>query len=382
MKTSVSNKTFKIFIAAICAAAIFCTGMFSYPYVHDVYNYFQSSLVKKDDYVFYNAVLDPFQVEGFAFMEQNDNRLNRLIADKHYSDGVDRYAQHTAGGRVRFSTDSPSFCIKAEISDSITMPYHTEYGSVGMDVYLQNDEGRTWMQTLVHGGGVIQYHTSDIVQYNTFIVTLPQYAVVEKIQIGIEKGYGIAAPQYDYAVKDPIVFYGSSITQGAAASRTGTSFPFLVADYFNADYLNFGFSGSAKGEQSVAQDIASIQMSAFVMEYDHNADTVGDLKETHYDFYKAIRDANPDIPIVMISRLSGGYFISETEAQQRVEVIKQTYERAVSEGDDNLFFIDGSRLRDKYGADCLLADGKHPNDYGMWVISRAVIEKLRGNLAH
>lgn len=153
MRIAISKKTFRTFITAVCVAAIFFTGMFSYPYVHNVYSHFRSSMAETDSYAFYNAVLDPFQVEGFAFMEQNDNRFNRLIVDRHYSEGVERYAEHAAGGRIRFSTDSPSFCIKAEISDVITMPYHTEYGSAGMDVYLQDEGGKTWIQTLVHGGG-------------------------------------------------------------------------------------------------------------------------------------------------------------------------------------------------------------------------------------
>lgn len=376
MRVFISIKKHSRWIIAAMLIVTFLAGMFSYPYIREVYQHFASSLNETDGYIFYNALSPPFKVDGFAFMDQNGGCLNRLIANKHYSEGVNLYAKNTAGGRIRFSTDSPSFCIQIDISDAITMPYHTEYGSSGLDVYIYNNERKVWLKTIVPGSDDIISIDESTQTINTYIVTLPQYACVDHIQIGIEKGYEIAAPQYNYDIEKPFIFYGSSITQGAAASRTGTSFPFLIAEYFNADYLNFGFSGSAKGESCLAEDIASLQMSAFIMEYDHNADTVKDLEATHYDFYKIIRDAHPNIPIVMISRVSGGYSISEEETQQRVDVIEQTYRRAVSSGDDNIIFINGSLLRDTYGADQMLADGKHPNDYGMKIIAEAVIEKL------
>lgn len=147
-----------------------------------------------------------------------------------------------------------------------------------------------------------------------------------------------------------------------------------MADYFDADFVNEGFSGSALGEQSVAAAIAEIDATAFVLEYDHNTKTVEELNSTHYEFYRTIREAHPETPIVLLSRISGGYSIDMDETKQRDTVIRQTYEKAAADGDANIYFIDGCDI--SQGNAQMLADDRHPNDYGMQAIADAVIRCL------
>lgn len=153
---------------------------------------------------------------------------------------------------------------------------------------------------------------------------------------------------------------------------------FIIQKTFEADFVNEGFSGSALGEQSVAKAITEIDMSAFVMEYDHNAATIGDLRDTHYNFYRTIRTAHPKIPIVLLSRISGGYSIDLEETAQRDAIILDTYKRALSEGDTNIYFIDGCDISRRDAG--MLADGKHPNDYGMRAIADEIIAVLKGKI--
>jgi lysophospholipase L1-like esterase len=367
-------------VVLFAALAVFGAGMFSYPFARDVYQNIRGKSSIGQNYTFHNALSAPFEIHGFAFLGQNDGKLNRLVAGKRYSDGIDKYAKHTAGGRIAFCTNSPTIAIKAKLSDMITMPYHTVYGSAGMDVYAQTDGRKRWIATVAPQNNSGRIFATITARYIQYVITLPQYASVDEINIGVESGCAITPPIYDYGAKKPIVFYGSSITHGAAAGRAGTSFPFLVADYFNADYLNFGFSGSAKGEQSAADEIAALEMRAFVMEYDHNAETAADLEATHYDFYKTIRDSHPNIPIVMMSRISGGYSCSAEEAEQRRGVVRKTYEKATADGDNNAYFIDGAALMDGLDASQYLADGKHPNDAGMRAIADAIVGVLKNTI--
>ena len=88
-----------------------------------------------------------------------------------------------------------------------------------------------------------------------------------------------------YVVEKPIVFYGSSITEGGCASRVTNAYPALLSKWLNADYINLGFSGSAKGEIPVAEFIAEQSMSAFVYDYDHNAPNPEHLAATHEAFF-------------------------------------------------------------------------------------------------
>lgn len=301
--------------------------------------------------------------------------LDRLQQDVSYSEGVDKYAECTAGGRIRFQTDSSSVHVYGRYGNILKLPWFSDYGANGIDIYI----GGKWRSTLYASDEKSKsfsevYKIENIYQETTEIeIVLPNYASIDDIMIGVERGSNVELPK-PYTVQKPIVFYGSSITQGCAASRSSLSFPYLVADYFDADFVNEGFSGSALGELSVAAAIAEIDASAFVLEYDHNTKTVEELNSTHYEFYRTIREAHPETPIVLLSRISGGYSIDLEETEQRDAVIRKTYEKALAEGDENIYFIDGCDI--SQGNAQMLADDRHPNDYGMQEIAGAVIKCL------
>ena len=54
----------------------------------------------------------------------------------------------------------------------------------------------------------------------------------------------------------------------------------MVSRYFESDFVNLGFSGNCKGEDLMAEYIASCDMSIFVYDYDHNAPSADYLRET------------------------------------------------------------------------------------------------------
>lgn len=105
-----------------------------------------------------------------------------------------------------------------------------------------------------------------------------------------------------YAVKKPVVYYGSSITQGACASRPGNCYESILSRRLDCDYINLGFSGSAKGEDAIVDYIIGLDMSVFVMDYDYNAPTPEHLEKTHSKMFKAIRAEHPTLPIIIMPR--------------------------------------------------------------------------------
>ena len=201
------------------------------------------------------------------------------------------------------------------------------------------------------------------------MIELPTYAGISSITIGFSEGAEIAAPLDRN--HDAVLFYGSSITQGASATRTGLAYTNIVARLLNVDCTNLGFSGSARGEQIMAEYIASKEMSVFVMDYDHNSAT-NELREMHYDFYKTVREANPDLPIVLVTR---PIFTPEKTAddQAREDIVRSTYEKALAEGDENIYFVKGYDFFPFMSmADLYMVDGTHPNDLGMYYMAKAV----------
>lgn len=208
---------------------------------------------------------------------------------------------------------------------------------------------------------------------NTIKLFLPGYATVSRIFIGIERNSNIWVDEDHHK---PIVFYGSSITQGCCASSPSKSYARLVAEHFHYPMLNFGFSESAKGEPSVISHIASHSASLFIIEYDHNAD-ICMFRSNHYKVYKTIREKNPMTPIILLSRFSGGLSITIEEENKRISIIKKTLAKAKSEGDYKIYFVSGKNVileKDRY-----FVDDRHPNDRGMKIIADRIIDCIDKN---
>jgi lysophospholipase L1-like esterase len=115
-------------------------------------------------------------------------------------------------------------------------------------------------------------------------------------------------------------------------------------------------------------------MSVFVLDYDHNAPDVAHLKATHEPFFLRVREKNPDLPIVLMTRPN-----DVQDPMARLAVVKETYENALARGDKNVYFING---RDFFGEEDhahYTIDGVHPNDLGfdkMTQLIEPVIRKI------
>ena len=116
--------------------------------------------------------------------------------------------------------------------------------------------------------------------------------------------------------------------------------------------------------------MADLNMSAFVADYDHNAPNEAHLRNTCQRMYDRIREKNPTIPYVMISRPD--YFPNEKDSIQRRQVIVDAYHYAIGQGDQNVYYIDGASIFRGPFEDCCTVDGCHPNDLGFSKMADAV----------
>ena len=198
----------------------------------------------------------------------------------------------------------------------------------------------------------------------SYTINFPVHAVVESLEIGLAPEATIkeAIPYRDIK---PVIFYGSSIVHGSVSSRPGNIYPTILSRELNLDFMNIGFSGNAKGEPVLAEYLATLPMSIFVCDYDHNAPTVEHLEETHYRFYEIIREKNPDVPYIMITRPYYWTSIRNSEdILKRRDVIMSSYIKARKSGDKNVYFIDGMSFNVAPHQYELTVDDVHPNDSG------------------
>ena len=89
--------------------------------------------------------------------------------------------------------------------------------------------------------------------------------------------------------------------------------------------------------------------------------------------FSAIRESNPNLPILILSRPK--YYLTDEE-QQRLNIIKETYDNAVLNGDKNVYFIDGITLM-KLAAGDGTVDNCHPNDMGFLSMANAIEDVLK-----
>lgn len=335
---------------------------------------------KKRNLVFISLKEEHFSVSGVS-LNSDGNSFTRLSGNLlEFTRGINKRICHTAGGQIRFKTNSKFLELRLVLKNIEAMPWQTRCGAAGVDLYIGSGKDKQWFHTKAASCFRNRINTSiNLPNFNgddikEITINLPLYSEVKKIDLGLDASALIDyAP--DFEISNPIVFYGSSITQGCAAGRPGTSFPSLVSGFFNANYINLGFSSSAHGEPEMAYSISQIEMSAFVMEYDHNA-TLETLRNTHFHFYETVRKRHPSIPIIVLSRCSGGLSVSESETEKRKNIICNTVRKGEEALDRKLCFIDGNNIIPKDIRQNCFVDGVHPNDYGMNLIANAIIQKL------
>ena len=342
-------------------------------------NFLNGSKIAKDDIVWINILEKPISIHGLAIKE--GGRFWRLPEDLYdqVNEGVTVLAQDTAGGRIRFRTDSPYIAYRAKVLFLGSMPHMPLTGSVGTDLFVNGKSCMTyrplndqceWYEGIQEiGADVLDMQGMKDVELNMGL-----YNGITEGWIGLKKGSALEAPK-PYGIEKPIVFYGNSVTQGGCASKPGNSFPAFLCRWLNADHINLGFSGSGRGEANIAEYIAGLDMSLFFMDYDHNAPTTQHLRDTHYRFYKIVRDKNPDLPIIMASMASED--LLPARRAERREVIKETYQRAVAEGDTKVWFVDGETLFGTDDRDACTMDGAHPNDLGFYRMAKSLLPVLK-----
>lgn len=336
-------------------------------------NFAIETKIVRDGLTFFDPQQAPFRIYG-VFKENGKFRRMPEAVAKSVSAGVYSLHTHTAGGRVRFITDSPYVAIKAKGMPS-RMDHFALTGCGGYDMYM--DEG-TEEGIRYAGTFRMPYHMEDefenVLDFpekreRVITINLPLYGEVEHFWIGLQDGCCLKeAPEYK--ITKPVVYYGSSITQGGCASKPGSSYQSILERKFDCDYINLGFSGNAKAEDEMIEYIKGLDMSVFVYDYDHNAPTIEHLQATHNKMFMAIREAHPDLPILILPRPK--YYLTPGE-EERAKIVKDTYLAAKARGDEHVYHITGKKLMELV-RDNGTVDNCHPTDSGFFSMALAIGE--------
>lgn len=326
--------------------------------------------------IYIDAAKAPFSIHGLC---EPYRRVPVEVA-KNTSAAVEHLGAMTAGARVRFKTDSDYLIIQANITYAETscQPQSSMLAKYGFNFYVKEGGIQKF-------GGVFYTYQGSSTGFaegrvrlkpgmKEITLYLPLFAKIDRLYIALREGSELLPPD-DYRYKKPVVFYGSSIVHGVGSPAASASYPAVISRMLDCDFINLGFAGAARAEDAMIDYISKLDMSVLVYDYDHNAPTFEYLEKTHYAAYKRIRAANPDLPIIFASKVDYAPDIAGNEARRRL--IRENYNRALSEGDKNVRFVDGSEIFPHELREECTADTCHPNGMGYFYMAKAIGEKVK-----
>ena len=329
--------------------------------------------------VYYTIPHSSFSLFGISY-EQKSSCFVRMptAAAEKVSEGIASvYSKQTSGGRLCFSTDSASLQISVTYS-KISTPYTNMplTGSSGFSLLEKTAVGQKCVASLVpkstDGQGFVAETALQGGKMRTYILYFPLCNDVKTLTIALDENAKVERSD-PYRAELPILYYGSSITQGNGAARPDSNYQALISKWNGINYINLGFNGSAKAEDGMVDYLAGIDCSLFVCDYDHNAPTAEYLKNTHFRLYKRYRKVQPNTPILFISKPD---ITNDIEGEERLKIIKSTYLKAKRSGDNNVYFLSGKSF---YGAKNrwdFSADGCHPTDLGFYKMANTIYKKM------
>ncbi len=271
-------------------------------------------------------------------------------------------SKDSTGMCIRFTTDAKSINVRwSPTLKNGDVPYalpHMAATAVsGVDLYAKS-KNEKWQ---FKGNGRPTASVSKA-YFNTtpgqeHLLYLPLYNGVSLLEIGIPKDRTISQPDAA-ALKKAIVFYGTSVTQGACASRPGMSSTAITGRKLDAPVINLGFSGSGKMEIEMAALLSELDPSIYVIDCLGNM-TPEMLTERVEPFVKTLRTKHQDTPIVLVEDASL-YNVTPTV---KGKILRSIYEKLVAQGMGNLYFLPNNNMLGDDGE--ATVDGAHLNDLGM-----------------
>lgn len=332
------------------------------------------SCIDRSGFAYYDA--QNFDIYGMRCDGESFYRMTPDVA-KEISENVFEIAFETAGGRVSFATDSSKIAIIVEYNKISKLPSYPFSATMGFDIYSSERFVGVFVppfDTTDSYESVINSPFDDG-NMHEYTINFPICSNIKRLLIGVTKG-SLITRGVPYKIEKPIVFYGSSTTQGACASRPGNIYENIISRALDCDYINLGFAGNALGEEAMARYISKLDMSAFVYDYDYNAPTAEHLLATHERMFNIIREANPSLPIIIMSAPKP--YTNEIDLE-RERIIYSTFANALEKGDKNVYFLTVSKILEPV-SDCALTDNIHPGDVGFRAIAEALITILKNIL--
>jgi len=309
-------------------------------------------------------------VEGRAFGAMERKRwFDRLpaAADGKVTAAVWNLSRDSAGMMVRFKTDSTyiwaDYTLLRERINGVNM---TPIGASGLDLYARDDAGKwRWVGVARPEKKAVRVELINSLKpgLREYAVYLPLYNGIEKLSLGVDPAakFESLAPR----TEKPIVFYGTSITHGASASRPGMVHTAILGRRFDRPVINLGFSGNGRMDAAVGELLVTIDAAVFIIDCLPNMGAAL-VRERTIPLVKQLRAAHPTTPIILVEdRRYTNVWIQPKRDQGHTEnhaALRESFAKLKADGVKGISYIPGDDLLGDDGEGA--TDGSHPNDLG------------------
>jgi hypothetical protein len=343
-----------------------------------------SNFAAKDtsgEWLWYDA--QKLTIEGKGWTD-TDRFYDRLPARAKGAvpDAVWSLSRHSAGICVRFTTDAEKISARWKVAnDNLGMPHMPATGVSGLDLYVNDNGVWRWIGNGRPSGQSTQAVLASGIPTGTheYMVYLPLYNGTESLEIGVAPTAALSkAPARPAGKEKPVIFYGTSITQGGCASRPGMAHTAILGRRLDRPVINLGFSGNGKLDAELGKLLAEVDAAVYVLDCVPNMSPEMVTERTE-PFVTALRTARPDTPIVLVENIAyqAGAFLPGAKASyvDKNAALRAAYERLTEKGIQGLSYVPGETLLGSDGE--ATVDGTHPTDLGFQRIADALEPVLR-----
>ena len=342
----------------------------------------QSTLLTNEEIDWFDVKEIGVEGKGWTNTKRFFDRLPPK-AEGMVRDPVWNLSRHSVGMCMRFVSDSPNIYVRYKLySEKLAMPHMPATGVSGLDLYAEDGKGiDRWVAVVMPEKQKIDTAIAEGLSPGTrrYTLYLPLYNGIDDLEVGVLKGSKFSP--LALRQERPILFYGTSIIQGACASRPGLAFPAILGRRFRRPTINLGFSGNGQMEIEVASLLSELEPCAYVIDCLPNMNETT-VSERAVPFVKKIRASHENTPILLVEDRSftNTSFFPKTKIhhQKSRRALKKAYVELKNAGIGNLYYLDGDYLLGEDGE--AATDGSHPNDLGMVRYADAYEPVLRSML--
>lgn len=317
---------------------------------------------------YYDAASFPLMGKVSEATETRYERLPEVLNGKTRPP-VWGLGKNTAGLALRFQSNSTSISLKWEVLNNVVMNHMAMSGIKGFDLYTLEGDKWVYVNTAIpknENPSEATFVRNMESKEREFMLFFPLYDGVTSLEIGVDSLASIGQPNLNFPHRTkPVVCYGTSILQGGCASRPGMAHTNILTRWLNREVINLGFSGNALLDYEIAEIMAEVDASLFILDFMPNVN-VPQIEEKLEKFYSIIREKQPEAPVLFIENpIYPDSRYDKSKAQyirEKNQALHVVFDKLKKQGERNIWLISSEKMIGLDGE--ATVDGTHFTDLG------------------